>query len=99
MIPMVDARSGKVVQLGERVPMGTALYNPTTGKTTPIKAAYRVEGLDVGLLSVKVKVRTWDYNGRELGVQVQKLPIHFFPKFIYGDRFPVDDKRVVIIPS
>jgi hypothetical protein len=85
MIPMVDAGSGKVVQLGEKVSMGTA--------------AYRVEGLDAGVLSAKVRVRTWDMDGKELGVKTQSLPIHYFPKLLYGARFPVDATRVLIIPS
>jgi len=99
MIPMVDAGSGKVVQLGEKVPMGTELYNPATGQTTPIHAAYRVEGLNAGVFSAKVRVRTWDMDGKELGVKIQSLPIHYFPKLLYGARFPVDATRVLIIPS
>jgi len=98
MIPMVDARSGKVVQLGEKVMMATSIYNPETGKSTPVEEAFRVEAIDVGVFSAKARVRTWGLDGKER-VAVVPVPIRYFPKLTYGPQFPVDGPRVAILPS
>jgi len=85
MIPMVDARSGKVVQLG----MKTAWSG---------QEAFMVEAIAVGLFSAKARVRTWGLDGKER-VAVVPVPIRYFPKFTYGPQFPVDGLRVAILPS
>lgn len=59
--------------------------------------ASRVEAIDVGLFSAKARVRTWR-DGKER-VAVVSVPIRYFPKLIYGERFPVGGLRVAILPS
>lgn len=87
MIPMVDARSGKVVQLGEKI-----VYDTRTGEGS------RVEAIDAGLFSAKARVRTWGSDGQER-VAVVPVPIRYFPKLTYGPAFPVAGLRVAILPS
>ena len=87
MMPMVDARSGKVVQLGEKI-----VYDAKTGEGS------RVEAFHAGIFSATARVRTWGLDGKER-VAVVPVPIRYFPKLIYGPQFPVDGLRVAILPS
>jgi hypothetical protein len=99
MIPMVDARSGKVVKLGEKVTITSSIYNSMTGKSTPTQEAFQVEAIDVGVFSAKARVRTWSYLDGKERVAVVPVPIRYFPKLIYGPEFPVGGLRVAILPS
>ncbi len=90
MIPIVDARSGKVVRVGETVMYPKSDDLPQEG--------FKLEALEVGLFSARARLRIWGLDGKER-VAVVPAPIRYFPKLTYGPQFPVDGLRVAILPS
>ena len=93
MIPIVDARSGKVVRVGE-----TIEYAPTRMLDGSLqRAGFRLNSISLGLFSGKADVTTWE--GDQEYRQVVALPIKWFPKLTYGPQFPVDAVRVAVLPS
>lgn len=93
MIPIVDARSGKVVQVGQLIE-----YPPTimlNGKRQ--RAACRLDKFTSGVFGGKAVVTLWE--GERQHTQVVQVPIRWFPKLTYGPNFPVDAVRVAILPS
>jgi hypothetical protein len=93
MIPIVDARSGKVVQVGESIE-----YAPMrTLDGSMQRSGFRLNSISLGVFSGKADVTTWD--GDQEYRQVVAIPIKWFPKRTYGPRFPVDALRVALLPS
>ena len=83
MLPLVDARSGQVINGADLV------------KNSPDKEDwYSVAWVRPGIFSATVALVRWDMELHKV-----ECPIKYFPRLLYGPRFPVDAWRVAIIPS
>jgi hypothetical protein len=96
MIPIVDARSGKVIKVGDTVEYPRTIL--IDGSRSLHKSGFELKRVfAVGLFSAKAEVLTFD-EGHQY-TQIVPMPIKWFPKSIYGARFPVDGWRAAIFPS
>lgn len=83
MIPVVDARSGKLVSVGETVSYPD---NPISG--------WQLLSVEEGIFSADVVIMSC--GGR---VEVVPSPVKWFPRLTYGPQFPVGGLRAVVFPS
>ena len=91
MISIVDARTGKLVKVGE-----TVSFPPTfLIDDTRIENSYTLVSVRVGLFSATAVVSASGIHGH----QSVRMLIKWFPRLRYGAKFPVGGLRVAIYPS
>lgn len=83
MIPIVDARSGQVLKVGDRVPHENSI----------------ILDVRVGLTTAQVLIQGDVFGEGRNGSTWLPAPVKWFPRLTYGPGFPVGGLRVVMLPT